>query len=252
MLRLYIFDKQTMPNHIFQFKQFTIDQSLCAMKVGTDGVTLGAVAEVENAKRVLDIGCGTGLLCLMTAQRNESAEIVGIDIDEDAVRGATQNVEASKWSGRITIVGKSLREFIATVPSTFDKIITNPPYFEDSLKAPKASRTLARHTDSLPFTELASSVSTLLSDDGSLSIILPTDAHDKFEKIAEQYGLYLRKKTLVYPKPGAEAKRTVGEFVKCGMQNAECEINELTIETDVRHQYTEDYIKLTKEFYLKF
>lgn len=252
MLRLYIFDKQTMPNHIFQFKQFTIDQSLCAMKVGTDGVTLGAVAEVENAKRVLDIGCGTGLLCLMMAQRNESAEIVGIDIDKDAVRGATQNVEASKWSDRITIVGKSLQDFIATVPSTFDKIITNPPYFEDSLKAPKASRTLARHTDSLPFTELASSVSTLLSDDGSLSIILPTDAHDKFEKIAEQYGLYLRKKTLVYPKPGAEAKRTVGEFVKCGMQNAECEINELTIETDVRHQYTEDYIKLTKEFYLKF
>lgn len=241
-----------MPNQIFQFKQFTIDQSLCAMKVGTDGVTLGAVADVEQAKRVLDIGCGTGLLCLMTAQRNESAEIVGIDIDEDAVRGATQNVEASKWSGRITIVGKSLQEFIATAPSTFDKIITNPPYFEDSLKAPKASRTLARHTDSLPFTELASSVSTLLSDDGSLSIILPTDAHDKFEKIAEQYGLYLRKKTLVYPKPGAEAKRTVGEFVKCRTQNAECEINELTIETEVRHQYTEDYIKLTKEFYLKF
>ncbi len=222
------------------------------MKVGTDGVTLGAIADVEKAKRVLDIGCGTGLLCLMTAQRNASAEIIGIDIDADAVRGATQNVEASKWSGRITIVGKSLQEFIATVPSTFDKIITNPPYFEDSLKAPKASRTLARHTDSLPFTELASSVSTLLSDDGSLSIILPTDAHDKFEMIAEQYGLYLRKKTLVYPKPGAEAKRTVGEFVKCGMRNAECKINELTIETDVRHQYTEDYIKLTKEFYLKF
>ncbi len=241
-----------MPNHIFQFKQFTIDQSLCAMKVGTDGVTLGAVADVENAKRILDIGCGTGLLCLMAAQRNASAEIVGIDIDDDAVRGATQNCEASKWSDRITVVGKSLQEFIETVPSKFDKIITNPPYFEDSLKAPKANRTLARHTDSLPFSELASCVSTLLSDDGSLSIILPTDAHDKFEKIAEQYGLYLRKKTLVYPKPGAEAKRTVGEFVKCGMQNAECEINELTIETEVRHQYTEDYIKLTKEFYLKF
>ena len=104
-----------MPNHIFQFKQFTIDQSLCAMKVGTDGVTLGAVADVEQAKRVLDIGCGTGLLCLMTAQRNESAKIVGIDIDEDAVRGATQNVEASKWSGRITIVGKSLQEFTKTL-----------------------------------------------------------------------------------------------------------------------------------------
>lgn len=241
-----------MPNHIFQFKQFTIDQSLCAMKVGTDGVTLGAVADVENAKRILDIGCGTGLLCLMAAQRNASAEIVGIDIDDDAVRGATQNCEASKWSDRITVVGKSLQEFIETVPSKFDKIITNPPYFEDSLKAPKANRTLARHTDSLPFSELASCVSTLLSDDGSLSIILPTDAHDKFEKIAEQHGLYLRKKTLVYPKPGAEAKRTVGEFVKCGTQNAECEINELTIETDVRHQYTEDYIKLTKVFYLKF
>lgn len=240
-----------MPNHIFQFKQFTIDQSLCAMKVGTDGVTLGAVAEVENAKRILDIGCGTGLLCLMAAQRNESAEIVGIDIDDDAVRGATQNCEASKWSDRINVVGKSLQEFIETVPSTFDKIITNPPYFEDSLKAPKASRTLARHTDSLPFSELASCVSTLLSDDGSLSIILPTDAHDKFEKIASEYGLILKKKTLVYPKPGAEAKRTVGEFVKCGMRNAECEINELTIETDVRHQYTEDYIRLTKDFYLK-
>lgn len=243
-----------MPNHIFQFKQFVIDQSLCAMKVGTDGVTLGAVAEVENARRVLDIGCGTGLLCLMTAQRNQTAEIVGIDIDEDAVRGATQNCEASKWADRISIVGKSLQEFLKTAPSAFDKIITNPPYFEDSLKAPKASRTLARHTDSLPFSELASSASTLLSDDGSLSIILPTDAHEKFEKIASEYGLLLRKKTLVYPKPGAEVKRVVGEFVKikneeCGIKNVE--VAELTIETDVRHQYTDDYIRLTKEFYLK-
>ncbi len=243
-----------MPNHIFQFKQFTIDQSLCAMKVGTDGVTLGAVADVENSRRVLDIGCGTGLLCLMTAQRNQMAEIVGIDIDEDAVRGATQNCEASKWSRRITIVGKSLQEFLKTAPSTFDKIITNPPYFEDSLKAPKASRTLARHTDSLPFSELASSASTLLSEDGSLSIILPTDAHEKFEKIAEEYGLYLRKKTLVYPKPGAEVKRVVGEFVR--IKNEECRIKnvdvvELTIETDVRHQYTEEYIRLTREFYFR-
>lgn len=243
-----------MANHIFQFKQFTIDQSLCAMKVGTDGVTLGAVADVEKARRVLDIGCGTGLLCLMTAQRNGTAEIVGIDIDEDAVRGATQNCESSKWAGRISIVGKSLQEFVEAAPSAFDKIITNPPYFEDSLKAPKASRTLARHTDSLPFSELASSASTLLSDDGSLSIILPTDAHEKFEKIAEEYGLYLRKKTLVYPKPGAEVKRVVGEFVKikndeCKMQNVEIEI--LTVETEIRHQYTDDYIRLTKEFYLK-
>ncbi|MEE1063834.1 MAG: methyltransferase, partial [Paludibacteraceae bacterium] len=150
-----------MANHIFQFKQFTIDQSLCAMKVGTDGVTLGGVADVEKARRVLDIGCGTGLLCLMTAQRNGTAEIVGIDIDEDAVRGATQNCEASKWAGRISRVGKSLQEFVEAAPSAFDKIITNPPYFEDSLKAPKASRTLARHTDSLPFSELASSASTL-------------------------------------------------------------------------------------------
>lgn len=243
-----------MPNHIFQFKQFTIDQSLCAMKVGTDGVTLGAVAEVENSRRVLDIGCGTGLLCLMTAQRNAVAEIVGIDIDEDAVRGATQNCEASKWSRRITIVGKSLQEFLKTAPSTFDKIITNPPYFEDSLKAPKASRTLARHTDSLPFSELASSASTLLSEDGSLSIILPTDAHEKFEKIAEEYGLYLRKKTLVYPNPDADVKRVVGEFVR--IKNEECRIKnvdvvELTIETDVRHQYTEEYIRLTREFYFR-
>lgn len=243
-----------MANHIFQFKQFTIDQSLCAMKVGTDGVTLGAVADVEKARRVLDIGCGTGLLCLMTAQRNGTAEIVGIDIDEDAVRGATQNCEASKWAGRISIVGKSLQEFVEAAPSAFDKIITNPPYFEDSLKAPKASRTLARHTDSLPFSELASSASTLLSDDGSLSIILPTDAHEKFEKIAEEYGLYLSKKTLVYPKPGAEVKRVVGEFVKikndeCKMQNVEIET--LTVETEIRHQYTDDYIRLTKEFYLK-
>lgn len=243
-----------MPNHIFQFKQFTIDQSLCAMKVGTDGVTLGAVADVENSRRVLDIGCGTGLLCLMTAQRNAVAEIVGIDIDEDAVRGATQNCEASKWSRRITIVGKSLQEFLKTAPSTFDKIITNPPYFEDSLKAPKASRTLARHTDSLPFSELASSASTLLSEDGSLSIILPTDAHEKFEKIAEEYGLYLRKKTLVYPNPDADVKRVVGEFVR--IKNEECRIKnvdvvELTIETDVRHQYTEEYIRLTREFYFR-
>ncbi|MBP5704296.1 MAG: methyltransferase [Paludibacteraceae bacterium] len=243
-----------MANHIFQFKQFKIDQSLCAMKVGTDGVTLGAVADVEKARRVLDIGCGTGLLCLMTAQRNGTAEIVGIDIDEDAVRGATQNCESSKWAGRISIVGKSLQEFVEAAPSAFDKVITNPPYFEDSLKAPKASRTLARHTDSLPFSELASSASTLLSDDGSLSIILPTDAHEKFEKIAEEYGLYLRKKTLVYPKPGAEVKRVVGEFVKikndeCKMQNVEIET--LTVETEIRHQYTDDYIRLTKEFYLK-
>lgn len=165
---------------MFRFKQFVIHQEGCAMKVGTDGVLLGAWA--QGGKRILDIGTGTGILALMMAQRFPDASITAIDIDNDAFRQAEENIANSPFADRINVVHSSLQNFPNEM---FDCIVSNPPFFEDSLLCPDEQRSLARHTASLSFRELILCSSQLLTDNGVMSMIVPTDRIHHIEAIIE-------------------------------------------------------------------
>ncbi len=164
----------------FRFKQFTVQQDQCAMKVGTDGVLLGALA--TGGSKILDIGTGTGLVALMMAQRCPEAQLTAIDIDAAACGQAAQNVAQSPFAERITIKHTSLSDFAdESVQGTFDAIVCNPPFFENSLECPDDRRTAARHTSSLPFAELIANAARLLSDSGTMTVIIPTMAVTRME-----------------------------------------------------------------------
>ena len=252
----------------FTFKQFAISQDRCAMKVGTDGVLLGAWARVAHCRRVLDIGTGTGLVALMAAQRSQ-AHIVAIDLDADAVAQATANVAASPWPARIQVMEVDAREIdhsdvsIQNSESThpeansefiihnsefvFDAILCNPPFFENALKSPDAARTMARHTDTLSFDELARSAARLLSPEGELSVIIPYDrAHDMTVSAACQ-GLFATRQTIVIPVEGGKPKRMLMAFSREGQPHA---VDTLCIH-DAQRRPTADYVSLVSDFYLK-
>ena len=204
-----------MSNPYFQFKQFTVWHDQCAMKVGTDGVLLGAWASVERARRILDIGTGTGLVALMLAQRSlPDAKIVALEIDEASDK--------------------------------FDVIVSNPPYFVDSLECPDRQRAAARHNDSLTYEELLEGVNRLLAADGLFTVVIPTDVVDRVKAIASMNKLYAIRQLNVITKPGGIPKRTLIAF---SFSNRECVIEELLTEL-ARHQYSEEYIALTGEYYL--
>lgn len=235
-----------MPNPFFRFKQFTVYHDKCAMKVGTDGVLLGAWAEVEHARRVLDIGTGTGLIALMLAQRSE-ASVVGVDIDGDAVRQARENVERSAWKDRIVIEEKDAGRLAALQDGVFDVIVSNPPYFTERVGCPDKQRDAARHTDSLSFDALLQSVNRVLAEDGTFSVVLPSGVADDFIANAACCRLFLRRQTWVHTKPEVAPKRVLMEF---GRTVVECEPGHLVVELE-RHKYSPEYIALTRSFYLQ-
>lgn len=218
------------------------------MKVGTDGVLLGAWARVEHCHHVLDVGTGTGLVALMAAQRSE-AQIVGIDLDAGAVSQAKENVMASPWCGRVSIMEMDVRamETNPRYERGFDAILCNPPYFDNSLKSPDAARTMARHTDTLSFDELARSVSRMLTDDGEFSVVIPYDRAADMTVSAACYGLFATRQSVVYPVSGKKAKRILMAFSR---QGAAHEQESLCVH-DAQHQYTPEYVRLVEEFYLK-
>jgi tRNA1Val (adenine37-N6)-methyltransferase len=236
-----------MSNSYFKFKQFTVNQEYCAMKVGIDGVLIGAWAPLENAKNILDIGTGTGLIALMLAQRSE-ALITAIDIDSAAFKQATENVNQSAWKSRIDVQHIGLQQFSANSVANYDLIVSNPPYFIDSLKAGTVNRTRARHTDSLTHQELIQHGKTLLNKTGRMCIILPVNEGFKCIEMAKSEGLFCSKLVSVYPKPTAIAKRLLIEFSKtvCTQEDSE-----LTVESEQRHHYSPDFTELAKDFYLK-
>ena len=234
-----------MPKPYFSFKQFTIHHDRCAMKVGTDGVLLGAWTNLENANRILDVGTGTGLIALMLAQRTIHARITAIDIDVDAVGQAQENVQASSWKDRVEVALQDVCSYASD--GLFDIIVSNPPYFINSLKCPDGQRTTARHTDSLDVNRLIEKVTEILAPEGRFSLILPADQTDELLRIAEENGLYPSRLTRVITRPGLPPKRVLVEFRKAPQS---CEETELVVELD-RHVYSEDYIALTKDFYLK-
>ena len=234
-----------MSNAYFQFRQFTIRHERCAMKVGTDGVLLGAWASLPAKGRVLDIGTGTGLLALMAAQRSPDVKVVAIDIDADAVCQAKANVEASPFAGRVEVLHTALQEYDAPAAS-FDAVLCNPPFFEESLLPPDAGRTLARHTTSLPFAALVADAGKLLADGGRFSVVLPTTSYDSFRLLCFAQGLLPERLCYVRTTPTKAPKRVLATFLKGTPET----FDENTLILNEGQQRSADYAALTRDFYL--
>lgn len=233
----------------FTFKQFHIDHSKCAMKVGTDGTLIGAWASMPYTEcRILDIGTGTGLIAIMAAQRAPKAQIIGIDIDSDCIEQARENVAASPWSERINIIHSSLQEFSSS--EDLDIIISNPPYFVDSLLSPDEKRATARHTTSLSFSDLCDGVERLLAQDGIFALILPPAEAERFLSVARGR-LFLKRRCDVWSTPESGIKRVMMELQKQPPEELPT-IEKLIIEDSGPMGYSAEYRELTRDFYLKF
>lgn len=245
----------------FTFKQFEIQQDRCAMKVGTDGVLLGAWA--EGGQRILDIGAGTGLISLMMAQRFPEAQVWGIDIDPDACMQARENVAASPFADRVGIAccalqnlseehlvrgSEELMEMKEGEGNLFDAIVSNPPFFVNGLKNPDSKRAMARHSDSLPFSVLMKGVKRWLADEGVFSAIVPADVLESFVSEAYCSGLSLVRQCGVKTVERKQPKRYLVAFSKrrTGMMDKCTEIM-----TDSDGNRSEWYAKITEEFYLE-
>ncbi|MBB3187995.1 tRNA1(Val) (adenine(37)-N6)-methyltransferase [Microbacter margulisiae] len=238
-----------MANSYFQFKQFTIWHDQCAMKVGTDSVLLGAWTDFSNATNILDIGTGTGILALMAAQKAPQAIIDAIEIDAAAVVQAQENISQSRWENRITVYHKSLQKYAIETNKKYDVIISNPPYFQRALKSPNQQRTIARHDNHLDIYTLLKTAYNLLKTNGRINIILPVQDSDSVIHIAMSIGLGCCHQTFVRPTQNAHYKRCLLCFSNILLPYKQ---NELTIETSVRHIFTDEYKQITKDFYLNF
>ena len=229
----------------FRFKQYAVEQEDVAMKVCTDGVLLGAWANSDNVKRILDIGTGTGVIALQMAQRNPIAHIHAVEIDDTAAKRARANFDLSPWAERLTVEQTAVQEFAPA--EKFELIVSNPPYFVDSLLPPDAKRSTARHTHDLTFEELDSAVCRLLDENGRFALILPVTEFEKYLALTQ---LHLVRRCDVCPVEGGAIKRIMGEFAK--QPTTEIEIENIAIERGRRGDYTDNYRALTKDFYLKF
>jgi tRNA1Val (adenine37-N6)-methyltransferase len=234
-------------NNYFNFKQFTIGQENCAMKVGTDGVLLGAWTDPGVANNILDVGTGSGLIAIMLAQRS-NAQIDAIEIDKKAYNQALENAKQSPWQVRLNIIHSSFRDYCAGKKHKYDLIVTNPPFFGNSLKAANQRRTLARHNDELPPDELLKGVDQLLAPSGRFCLILPQTNAQSFIKEAIMYNLFCIRKTSVKPIPSKIVSRVLMEFGRYRLNMGE---NNLIIQNE-QGIYTEEYKLLTREFYLNF
>lgn len=237
-----------MPNQYFEFKQFIIYQDKCAMKVGTDGVLLGVLTKIEFLKEqpnVLDIGTGTGLVSLIAAQRIPSAIITAIEIDADCTEQAKENFERSKFASRLSVVKTAIQDYAPQ--RRYDLIMCNPPFYNGTLTCPDSKRTLARHTLSLTFKELATATERLLSDDGQFSVIIPTYAESELTSHCIALGIYPNHITKIYPNNHKDAKRVVVQYSR---QKKELEENRLTIE-DAPTQKSAEFKALVEDYYLR-
>ena len=234
----------------FQFKQFSVQQNQTAMKVGTDGVLLGAWAPIDHDPfAILDIGAGTGLIALMLAQRTDAEEIEAIEIDAHAHEQCVENFENSPWNDRLFCFHSSLDAFMDELEAEeYDLIVSNPPFHTEAYFSGDEQRDAARFTASLPFKDLCEAAGLLLSEVGIFAVIVPFSAEETLVGLALENELYPLKITRVKGTPTTETKRSLLAFSKTKIENFP--ITELVIET-ARHQYTDDYIQLTKDFYLK-
>ncbi|MCW0483950.1 tRNA1(Val) (adenine(37)-N6)-methyltransferase [Gaoshiqia sediminis] len=233
-------------NHFFQFKQFRIVQEKAAMKVGIDGVMLGAWARLEKASRVLDIGAGTGLLALMAAQRSD-AIVDAVELEREAADDARHNFEASPWNNRLHLFTAAFQDF--ETEQKYDHILSNPPFFENSPKSSDHKRARARHSDSLSLEELLGKSAGLLTEQGRISLILPAEKEEKLRSLARQNGLFVNRLSRVSPDETRPPHRILAEMSFSPMLE---ESPEIFIRESATGNYTIQYRELTKDFYLAF
>ncbi len=236
-----------MPKPTFQFKQFTIRQDRCAMKVSTDGVLFGAWVDVAGAGRVLDIGTGTGLLALIAAQRNTDAMIDAVEIDDAAAEQAAENAAGSPWADRVRVHRMDVRRMTSAEP--YDRIICNPPYYAGYSIARDERTGLAKHSGELLFTELIAAVDRLLSAEGRFAVIIPLNREKEFLVDAKQVGLAPVRRCVVKYVAHRPAKRVLLELDRSG---ASLHDEELTIEATGPFDYTPDYRALIGNLMLGF
>lgn len=237
-----------MSNKPFKFKEFAVNQDKTAMKVGTDGVLLGAWAQLKPEYfSVLDVGAGTGLIALMLAQKSNAEVIDAIELNDDAYEQSVQNFEQSDWGDRLFCYHASLQEFADEIDDEYDLIISNPPFYTSTYKDLSEERAMARHTESLTYVELLKGTSKLLSKIGSCAFVIPFSEEETFLKIAAEYNLFPNRITRVKGTENSPIKRSL---LQLSFQESNTEVTELVIEIE-RHKYTQDYIDLVKDYYLK-
>lgn len=233
---------------VFRFKQFEIKQDKAAMKVGTDGVLLGAWVQLpESAFSILDVGSGTGLIALMMAQRSYAEVIDAVELNPASYVQTVENFEISDWGDRLFCYHASFQEFEEEIDDTYDVIVSNPPFYTDTFKEETSERTMARHTETLSYQDLLRGTSKLLSDEGTCAFVIPYKEEEAFVKKAHEFGLHLNRVCRVRGTENSPVKRSLLQLSK--NENAP-EISELIIEIS-RHVYTDDYINLVQDFYLK-
>lgn len=235
-----------MSENTFRFRQFTVHQEKCAMKVGTDAVLLGSWVTPGPVQKVLDIGTGTGIIALMIAQKT-LADIDAIDIDEGAYSQARENFRISPWFERLYIHQISLQEYSATCSKRYDLIVSNPPYFHHASKPIEEARTTARHSDTLPFSDLIMGVKNLLSADGKFCVVLPFKEGMEFMDLAQGNGLFCHRLARVRTVADKPEKRLLMEFDRhFGLLHEE----EIVIHDD-EHRFSRQYVELTKDYYIQ-
>lgn len=237
-----------MSANVFHFKRFSIRQEHCAMKVGTDSVLLGAWATIPLTGHILDIGTGTGILAIMAAQRSPHATITGIEIDAEAAKEAMVNCAACPWKERIIVEHADFNEYARITKTRYAAILSNPPYFDDLL-SPDAARSTARHAVALQYEEIFDLARPLLQTGGTLTLIFPAQLFNRIDEIAMLAGWSLSRQLIVSTLPNKQPKRILGEWQHTLLPRPAASY--LTIEQHPG-EYSQEYISLTHDFYLKF
>lgn len=231
----------------FRFKHFALCQDVSAMKVGSDGILLGAWARKEGAEHILDIGAGCGLIALMAAQLHPNAQVTGIEIDEETAAEATSNAQSSPFSDRVEIICSAIQDYAEDHQSQFDLIVSNPPFFSGGTLSHAATRAAVRHTTKLSHGDLLASVRKLLTKDGRFDVILPVLEGMRFTELALTYGFYPVRKTVVYGKEGGRRERIL---LSLAARSSEVlEEHELALRAEDGKR-SPDFQELTSEFYL--
>ena len=233
---------------VFSFKQFDVAHDRCAMKIGTDGVLLGAWTSIDpNANSILDIGSGSGIIALQLAQRSPTTVIDALEIDVEAYEQCVDNFENSPWGDRLFCYHASAQEFAVEIEESYDLIVSNPPFYSEDYKTKDETRDMARFSDALPFEHLIAVVVKLLSENGVFALILPKKEEASFIEMASQAGLFPKRICRVRGTASSKEKRSLLEFTK-NQENLIIESLVLEIE---RHHYTQAYKNLVSDFYLK-
>jgi tRNA1Val (adenine37-N6)-methyltransferase len=244
----------------FQFKQFTIHQNQCAMKVSTDACVFGAYIPVENAKRIIDIGTGTGLLALMLAQRNTNAKIDAIEIDSQAAQQAAENVAKSNWKSTIAIINTSIQDFTQENQQkenqqnklgTYDLVVSNPPFFVSSTLPPNVKQQVAHHTTALSFEELWQAVELLITPKGHFAVLLPLPESNIFAEIGKKLGFFATQQLFIQDSSKKNPHRLITIFQKGEIKQEIKQIMQATLVIkDVSGNYTKEFIHLLQTYYL--